>query len=178
MEKAPAIAYLRTDLSGAWQHWDECRMRRLATRLGYELRAILVLSAASDSRIDRVLEWIEIERAEAVFVPHLDHLDGEYLRVVDRADVIVDAREVYARWPSITSSNSTAGRLPHEGADHRLRVRGSNSRDVRSRVCEPSRSPKARRAEAFPHLRVLPPPDASPPHRPGGGEAGHWLFDQ
>lgn len=175
MEQAPAIAYLRTDVSGAQQYQDECRMRRLSERLGYTLCETLVLCAATHSRIDRLLRLIAIERAEAVFVPHLDHLDGEHMRVALRADVIVDAHEVYARWPSITSSNGMTYRLSEECGDPLLPVRRSSSRDVRSPWGEPPRPPKDRSGRVPPHLRALPSPHSNPP-QPGVGEIGDGFF--
>lgn len=118
MEKAPAIAYLRTDISEIRRRWDETRMRGLSQRLGYDLCRVVALSAASRDRIDRLLDHIAMENAEAVFVPHLAHLDGEHVRVVARADVIVDAEEVYARWPSIAFLDSAMRRPEDWREDH------------------------------------------------------------
>ncbi|ONM50577.1 hypothetical protein [Nocardia donostiensis] len=101
MDKTPAISYLRTDLCGVRQRWDEIRMRSLAKRLGYNLRKTITFSALSDDRISRLLDQIEREQAEAVFVPHLDHLEGEHNRVIAVADVVVDVDEVYVRWSPI-----------------------------------------------------------------------------
>ncbi|NUS91078.1 MAG: hypothetical protein HOQ36_01505 [Nocardia sp.] len=183
MEKAPAIAYLRTDVSGARQHRDECRMRGLSERLGYLLGKTLVLCAASHSRIDRLLALIAMERAEAVFVPHLDHLEGDHLRVVPYADVIVAADEVYARWPSITSLNQMIRGFGEERGDPEPPAAGSVGRDPEPPRCEqdrglpwsePPRSPKGGPDPVRPHLRALPPPRSDPP-QPRTGEIGEWF---
>lgn len=176
MEKAPAIAYLRTDLSGARQYWDERRMRCLSERLGYFLCKTLVLCAATHSRIDRLLGQIATEHAEAVFVPHLDHLEGEHMRVVARADVIVDAQEVYARWPSITSWNNMVCRPSKERGDHHPPGRRPGQ-GLRSPWSEEPRSSKEGPGRVFPHLHALPAPQAEPP-RPGAGENRDWFLDR
>ncbi|WP_280434795.1 hypothetical protein [Nocardia carnea] len=99
---APAVGYLRSDISGVHQPWDEVRMRNLAPRLGYNLRKIIVLSENTADRIDRLLFTIARNRAEAVFVPSRVHLEGQVELIKANADVIFDADDVEARWPSVT----------------------------------------------------------------------------
>ncbi|MFI2558201.1 hypothetical protein [Nocardia farcinica] len=74
---APALGYLRADLSGIRQPWDEIRMRHLAPRLGYNLRKTIVFTAATTHRIERLLDQVDRHGAEAVFVPGRHHLDGQ-----------------------------------------------------------------------------------------------------
>lgn len=100
-ERALALAYLRTDISGIRQTWEEIQMRSLAARLGYNLRKTITFSAATEDRIERLLRELERHNAEAVFVPSLDHLEGEVELIKARVDIIVDAVDVEARWPSV-----------------------------------------------------------------------------
>ncbi|MET8797017.1 hypothetical protein ABZV91_11295 [Nocardia sp. NPDC004568] len=100
-EAAPAIAYLRTDLSGQGQRLDEYRMRRLAVRFGYEVSGVLRVDETRPQRLLLLEEQIVVHKAEAVFVPTVDHLDGQLGRIVAQADVIEQSGETYARWPPI-----------------------------------------------------------------------------
>ncbi|MBF6085305.1 hypothetical protein IU485_28450 [Nocardia cyriacigeorgica] len=101
MEMAPALGYIRTDISGVRQRWEETQMRSLAKRLGYNLTKTVALSKATDDPVGLLLGQIARSKAEAVFVPALAHLAGDHERVISRADVIVSADEVYARWPPL-----------------------------------------------------------------------------
>ncbi|WP_328411738.1 hypothetical protein [Nocardia sp. NBC_00403] len=42
--KPTAIGYLRSDISGTAQNWDEIRMRSLAKRYGYDLAKNIVFT--------------------------------------------------------------------------------------------------------------------------------------
>ncbi|MEV0363926.1 hypothetical protein [Nocardia fusca] len=100
-ELAPAIAYLRTDLSGHGQRLDEYRMRRLAVRFGYEVSGVLRVDGTRQQRLLLLEDQIGVHKAEAVFVPTVDHLDGQLGRIVAQADVIEQSGETYARWSPI-----------------------------------------------------------------------------
>lgn len=100
-EPAPAIAYLRTDISGNRQTWHEIQMRSLAKRLGYNLRLTVALSSMTDDPINEMLHAAEHKRAEAIFVPSAAHLHAHLERVESYIDAIVSPEEVYARWPSV-----------------------------------------------------------------------------
>ncbi|MGW0178163.1 hypothetical protein [Nocardia sp. NPDC003345] len=93
--------YLRTDLSGHAQKLDECRMARLAVRFGYEVCEVLRVDESRPQRLVFLEDRIQAQRAEAVFVPAIAHLDGQLGRIVVQADVIEQFGETYARWPSI-----------------------------------------------------------------------------
>ncbi|WP_040835485.1 hypothetical protein [Nocardia brevicatena] len=97
-DPAPALVYLRADISGDRCRWDETRLRGLAIRLGYEPRATIVATAAAEGRIELLLRGVELHRAEAVFVPGREHLDGQVERVKARIDIIVDVDDIEARW--------------------------------------------------------------------------------
>ncbi len=102
-DPVPAIAYLRTDLSGSSAHLHELWLCRLAVRLGYRLDEIIRVDSVTRMRgIALITANIEIHRAEAVFVPDVGHLDGHLVRIVARADVIEQNGETYARWSPIT----------------------------------------------------------------------------
>ncbi|MEC3955713.1 hypothetical protein VMT65_21935 [Nocardia sp. CDC153] len=40
--KPTALGYLRTDVSGIAQLWDESQVRKMATRLGYDFAALVI----------------------------------------------------------------------------------------------------------------------------------------
>lgn len=100
-ELVPAIAYLRTDLSGHGQRLDECRMRRLAIRFGYDVCGVLRVDRTRSQRLVLLEDQIRVNRAEAVFVPTVDHLDGQLGRIVAQVDVIEQNGETYARWSPV-----------------------------------------------------------------------------
>lgn len=98
-DRAPAIAYLRTDISGIHQKWDETQMRGLAKRLGFNLCKTIAFSDVTHDPIGKLLEVTERQRAEAVFVPHAGHLGDGLGRVAARVEVIVNTDETYGPPP-------------------------------------------------------------------------------
>ncbi|MEU4646176.1 hypothetical protein [Nocardia fluminea] len=97
--KPIAIGYLRSDLSGAAQNWDEIRIRSLAKRYGYDLAKAIVFTARTADPLTGLITIVRRINAEAVFVPHRRHLGVEMpLRLVSTCDVItVDDENAYAR---------------------------------------------------------------------------------
>lgn len=95
-----AIGYLRSDVSGARQQWDEMHVRSLSKRLGYTLSKTVVLSEHIEDPIARLINVVRRMRAEAVVVPSLEHFGGtvpdELVRVVDV--ITVEPHDTYARW--------------------------------------------------------------------------------
>src|SRR4051812_25439393 len=71
-----AIGYLRSDVSGVRQHWDEIQMRSLAGRLGYNLAKTVAFSARPDEPMARLIAMARRADADAVIVPGLTHFDG------------------------------------------------------------------------------------------------------
>lgn len=100
-EHAPAVAYLRTDLPDCTRELDERRIRKLATRLGYDLVEIITVTGDDPARVILLLGAVARTNAEAVFTPDITHLDDQLERVIAVADVIVDAHQVHARWSPI-----------------------------------------------------------------------------
>lgn len=100
-ESVPAVSYLRVDLSGEGLELDEHRMKRLSIRLGYDLRELIRTDASRTHRLVTLEDRIRSHRAEAVFVPSVDHLDGQLSRIFAQADVIEQNGETYARWSPI-----------------------------------------------------------------------------
>ncbi|WP_405487874.1 hypothetical protein [Nocardia sp. NBC_00511] len=99
MTRPIAVGYLRRDISGVRQQWDEYRLRGLAARFGYNLTKIIVFGR--NGLQPKLLEAIATAEAEAVFVPSATHFDdGEVpTRLVQIIDVItVDTEETHARW--------------------------------------------------------------------------------
>ncbi|MGQ4597359.1 hypothetical protein [Nocardia sp. R6R-6] len=95
-----AIGYLRRDISGISQTWDEIQIRSLAKRLGYELAKTVVFRAETDSPLSRLLNVVRRVDVDAVIVPGVRHFGGEVpTGLVAVADVItVSPERTYARW--------------------------------------------------------------------------------
>ncbi|GEM30738.1 hypothetical protein NN3_17450 [Nocardia neocaledoniensis NBRC 108232] len=74
--KPPAIGYLRRDISGVAQSWDETQIRSLAERLGYRFTKTVVFSDRTVDPIGRLLDVVTASEAAAVVTPTLSHLDG------------------------------------------------------------------------------------------------------
>ncbi|UFS95429.1 hypothetical protein [Nocardia huaxiensis] len=105
---ATALAYLRSDISGARQPFDEARNRSIAKRLGYNLSRTVVFGAHTDDPIQRLINVARRIGAEAVIVPSLAHFGGTMPeQLVQIVDVItVEPAHTYARW--------STGLLPDE----------------------------------------------------------------
>lgn len=97
--KPPAIGYLRTDVSGPSQTWDETRIRSLARRYGYDLSRIVAFSERTDDPAKRLLNVVANTAAEAVFAPSEKHFDGPVPQsLVNVVDVItVDDEQTRSR---------------------------------------------------------------------------------
>ncbi|GAB0108377.1 hypothetical protein JMUB6875_73930 [Nocardia sp. JMUB6875] len=110
MTRSKAIGYLRRDVSGSRQQWDESRIRSLAARFGYDLCKTLVLGPDTDRPLHRVRVAVSRVGAEAVFTPSLEHFDRGRVpaELVAVADIItVDTEETFARY--------STGELPELG---------------------------------------------------------------
>lgn len=71
-----ALGYLRTDVSGIGQLWDESRIRHTATRLGFDLAAIILYDPLTGRPpLARLKAQATRLRAEAVIVPGLTHFE-------------------------------------------------------------------------------------------------------
>ncbi|GAB2520849.1 hypothetical protein [Nocardia heshunensis] len=96
-----ALGYLRTDVSGVSQLWDETEIRRLAARYGYDLAEIVVYDPAGGRPpLARLKAQATRLDAEAVFVPSLAHFDGCDVPgpLVQRLDVVtVHPESTYSR---------------------------------------------------------------------------------
>ncbi|MGK8465630.1 hypothetical protein [Nocardia cyriacigeorgica] len=81
--------------------WDEARIHKLATRLGYTLgHPIFVFGPEASFWESDITDAIGRYRAEALFVPSLIHLDHAFRALEQQVDVItLDPFHVYARWP-------------------------------------------------------------------------------
>ncbi|UGT43407.1 hypothetical protein LTV02_08480 [Nocardia yamanashiensis] len=105
--KPAALGYLRTDVSGVQQQWDETRIRSLAARLGYALRKTVAFGERTDQPVERLVNVVRRLDAEAVVVPGPHHFEGhripaELVRVVDVITVDPDA----------THARTALGELP------------------------------------------------------------------
>ncbi|MFE4459166.1 hypothetical protein ACFROC_17575 [Nocardia tengchongensis] len=120
--KPTCLGYLRTDVSGVAQLWDETQVRRLAERFGYDLAEVVVYDPNSGRPpLARLRAQATRLDAEAVIVPSPEHFAGGEIpgTLVQRLDVItVSPEETYARhavpplpdrWPARADG---AGSLP------------------------------------------------------------------
>ncbi|MCU1645190.1 MAG: hypothetical protein JWN03_5465 [Nocardia sp.] len=96
-----AVGYLRRDVSGIRQNWDETQVRSRAKRLGYDLAKIVVFGPDTDAPVERLINVVRRVDADAVIVPSATHFDGAEIPapLVKVAEVItVDPERTYARW--------------------------------------------------------------------------------
>lgn len=99
-----ALGYLRSDLSGARQSWDEIQIRSLAQRFGYDLRKTVVFTAATDRPIHRLRVLVDRLGIEAIVVPSAEHfadneIPAELIAVTDI--ITVSPEQTVARWAAI-----------------------------------------------------------------------------
>ncbi|MBF6129014.1 hypothetical protein [Nocardia brasiliensis] len=100
MRRRPAaIGYLRRDVSGARQQWDEVLIRSLAQRFGYDLAKTVVFGAETDDVLHRLTTVAQRLGVDAVIVPGAAHFEGGVPeQLVQICDVITVAPEyTYAR---------------------------------------------------------------------------------
>ncbi|AYF79269.1 hypothetical protein D7D52_21825 [Nocardia yunnanensis] len=99
--KPAALGYLRCDVSGISQLWDETQVRRLAERFGYDFCGMVVFDPKSGRPpLARLKAQATRLDAEAVIVPSPDHFEGGQIpgSLVKQLDVItVHPEETYAR---------------------------------------------------------------------------------
>ncbi|WP_405493090.1 hypothetical protein [Nocardia sp. NBC_00511] len=95
-----AIGYLRSDVSGIRQTWDEAQIRSMARRLGYSLTKTVVFSERVATPVDRLINVVLRTDVDAVLTPSLEHLGSTppapLIQVVDL--ITVDPHATYARW--------------------------------------------------------------------------------
>ncbi|WP_245746033.1 hypothetical protein [Nocardia altamirensis] len=108
--KPTCIGYLRTDVSGVAQLWDQAQIRRLADRLGYDFADMVIYDPKfSRPPLARLKAQATRLQAEAVIVPSSEHFEGNEIpgTLVQRLDVItVNPEETYSRraMPPLRSS--------------------------------------------------------------------------
>ncbi|MFE3060787.1 hypothetical protein [Nocardia sp. NPDC059239] len=99
--KPTCLGYLRTDVSGAAQLWDQSQIRKLATRLGYDFADMVVYDPSfGRPALARLKAQATRLDAEAVIVPGPEHFEGGEIpaTLVQQLDVItVTPEETYAR---------------------------------------------------------------------------------
>ncbi|MGW4351397.1 hypothetical protein ACWELJ_04835 [Nocardia sp. NPDC004582] len=86
-----ALGYLRTDVSGIGQLWDESQIRQTATRLGFDLAAIVLYDPLTGRPpLARLKAQATRLAAEAVIVPGLAHFEDGRIppSITPKLDVI------------------------------------------------------------------------------------------
>lgn len=71
-----AIGYLRSDVSGIRQTWDETQIRSLAARLRYNLAKTVAFSECTDDPVAQLIAVARRTHAEAVITPGVTHFGG------------------------------------------------------------------------------------------------------
>ncbi|MFI7667781.1 hypothetical protein [Nocardia sp. NPDC049526] len=90
MKFAPtAIGYLRSDVSGIRQGWDETQIRSLAGRLGYNLTKTVAFSAKTDNPVAQLVALTRKMNADAVIAPGLIHFGGAIPRELDQITAVI-----------------------------------------------------------------------------------------
>lgn len=99
--KPQAIGYIRSDISGTRQQWDESQIRSLAKRLGYDLRKTAAFSENTDRPIHRLRVMLDRLGVDTIITPSIAHLDNDVPpELTDVTEIItVDPQTTYARRP-------------------------------------------------------------------------------
>ncbi|GAB4589801.1 hypothetical protein [Nocardia sp. IFM 10818] len=112
MFKQPsATGYLRSDVSGARQQWDENEIRGSAAKLGFDLRKTIVFGPHTDRPIHRLRVSVDRLGVDAVFVPSAAHFAGGEIPpelVAVAAVVTLSPETVHARTTGVDAERSTA----------------------------------------------------------------------
>lgn len=114
-----AIGYLRRDVSGVSQVWDETQNRSVAARLGYNLAKTITFGSDVLQPIDALLKAVKRAGAEAVIVPSTAHFEGNAVpdELIRQVDVItVSPEHTFARWPLHPARWSSPHPTPADGA--------------------------------------------------------------
>lgn len=107
-----ALGYLRTDVSGVAQLWDEAQIRGLAKRLGYDFSGMVVFDPRTERPpLARLRAQLTRLDAEAVITSSTAHFDDDraLADLVRTVDVItVNPENTYARWllPPISTGDT------------------------------------------------------------------------
>lgn len=94
------IGYVRSDVSGVRQQWDEAQIRSCAGRLGYDYLKTVVFNNRTLGPGARLCTVVRRTGTAAVVTPSLEHFDGAQLPedLVQLADVVTaDTSHTYTR---------------------------------------------------------------------------------
>ncbi|WP_330255727.1 hypothetical protein OG874_14860 [Nocardia sp. NBC_00565] len=84
-----AIGYLRSDVSGIRQSWDETQIRSLAGRLGYNLTKTVAFSGRTCDPVARLITMARDAHADAVITPGITHFDGAIPAELDAVAAVI-----------------------------------------------------------------------------------------
>ncbi|QIS17149.1 hypothetical protein [Nocardia terpenica] len=96
MARIGAIGYLRRDIAGPRQQWDEIQIRSLAKRLGYDLRKTITFGAHTDNPALQLRAIVSYLGVAAVIVPSLAHFDGGEIPVPLRDATVITVSDATA----------------------------------------------------------------------------------
>ncbi|WP_405135215.1 hypothetical protein [Nocardia sp. NBC_01388] len=103
-----AVGYLRSDVSGVHQKWDEIQIRSTAARLGYDLRKTVVFSATTERPLHRLRVVVDRLGVDAIVTPSVAHFNACEVPadLISVADVVtVSPEQIFAR--VITSADAS-----------------------------------------------------------------------
>ncbi|WP_280427196.1 hypothetical protein [Nocardia brasiliensis] len=110
-----ALGYLRQDVSGDGQAWDEAGIRSLAKRFGYTLTQTIVATADTPEPIVELTSTAQRHGVDVVIVPSTEHFESDKVPTdLTRVADVVTVRPVhtYARWTLSPSSRSDTDKGP------------------------------------------------------------------
>ncbi|MBF6131144.1 hypothetical protein [Nocardia brasiliensis] len=117
-----AIGFIRKDVAGVAQSWNESQIRILAKRSGYNLAKTVVFGAKTEHPIAVLIEAGRRVKAHAVIVPSTAHFDSEVIpdeltRVMDVISVIPE--RTYSRWTLNPERWSESSKRPKHEQGHK-----------------------------------------------------------
>ncbi|WP_225731190.1 MULTISPECIES: hypothetical protein [unclassified Nocardia] len=89
MARTGAVGYLRRDIAGTRQQWDETQIRSLANRLGFDLRKTITFCARTERPVERLSAALGALGVDTLFVPSLAHFDGGEIPATLRAVTVI-----------------------------------------------------------------------------------------
>ncbi len=103
---APALGFLRLDVSVSADEQHRAAIKQLASEWDYTILWILMADEFTENPVDVLINSVRLYRAEAVFVPSARHFEGSTIPIDLRTEcsvITVADKQTYAR-PSSSPS--------------------------------------------------------------------------